>query len=86
MDKGEHCWYSQWLPWAIKWCREGNSCADNKLASYGIASKRNSTWKFLPSFLSIEYNRNRFVPRPDFRLEDWSCDLVRGEFDSTSSN
>ncbi|KAF1884423.1 hypothetical protein Lal_00044348 [Lupinus albus] len=39
--------------------REGNSCAD-KLASSGITSKRNSTWKSLPSFISIAYNKNRY--------------------------
>ncbi|KAF1884405.1 hypothetical protein Lal_00035533 [Lupinus albus] len=41
--------------------REGNSCAD-KLASSGITSKRNSTWKSLPSFISIAYNKNRSDP------------------------
>ncbi|KAF1884453.1 hypothetical protein Lal_00028331 [Lupinus albus] len=48
--------------------REGNSCAD-KLASSGITSKRNSTWKSLPSFISIAYNRNRFG-LPNYRFDN----------------
>ncbi|KAF1884383.1 hypothetical protein Lal_00014351 [Lupinus albus] len=47
---------------------EGNSCAD-KLASSGITSKRNSTWKSLPSFISIAYNRNRFG-LPNYRFDN----------------
>ncbi|KAF1893764.1 hypothetical protein Lal_00002288 [Lupinus albus] len=38
--------------------REGNSCAD-KLAAYGIVSRRNPIWFNLPNFLSNEYHRNR---------------------------
>ncbi|KAF1884396.1 hypothetical protein Lal_00021684 [Lupinus albus] len=48
--------------------REGNSCAD-KLASSGITSKRNSTWKSLPSFISIAYNKNRFG-LPNYRFDN----------------
>ncbi|KAF1892262.1 hypothetical protein Lal_00036624 [Lupinus albus] len=38
--------------------REGNSC-DDKLASYGIVSRRNFIWFNLPIFLSNEYHINR---------------------------
>ncbi|XP_019430034.1 PREDICTED: uncharacterized protein LOC109337509 [Lupinus angustifolius] len=48
--------------------REGNSCAD-KLASFGLESKRNTVWDSLPNFITDDCNRNRLV-MPNYRFRN----------------
>lgn len=47
--------------------REGNHCAD-KLASFGVASRRFSWWDLIPDFINVDFFRNRFgLPNYRFR-------------------
>ncbi|XP_019455095.1 PREDICTED: uncharacterized protein LOC109356219 [Lupinus angustifolius] len=47
--------------------RQGNACAD-KLATYGVSSKVDTWWNYMPNFLYEDFYRNRnLLPNYRFR-------------------